>query len=182
MTVAVLCTRRRSVYLAFPGVECYGEDRDCRSYGGPWPVVAHPPCRGWGRLRTFARVAPGELELAPFCLTQARTWGGVLEHPAGSRLWREFGMPIPGVDKSVDSFGGFSVSVCQGDWGHRALKWTWLYVVGMDLDRLPSMPIARRDAVGQVQLMHRGEREGTPVRFAMWLVEVARRCTWPSSS
>lgn len=64
MTVAALYVRRDSPYKALPDVECYDVDRDARSYAGPWPVVAHPPCRAWGRLRHMAKPRVDERDLA----------------------------------------------------------------------------------------------------------------------
>lgn len=64
MTVAVLFARTNSVYKTLPDVEVYDIERDARTYDGPWPVVAHPPCRAWGRLRTFASPRPDERNLA----------------------------------------------------------------------------------------------------------------------
>ncbi len=57
-TVAVLFARADSHYKALQGVEVYDMERDARTYDGPWPVVAHPPCRAWGRLRQFANPRP----------------------------------------------------------------------------------------------------------------------------
>jgi hypothetical protein len=57
-----------------------------------------------------------------------RAFGGVLEHPRGSKLWERCGLPVPGG--LADSFGGFTVEVDQCSWGHVARKTTWLYVVG----------------------------------------------------
>lgn len=55
MTVAVLFARADSNYKAIPGCELYDMERDARTYDGSCPVVAQPPCRAWGRLRTFLR-------------------------------------------------------------------------------------------------------------------------------
>lgn len=61
--VSVLFARADSVYkdLCF---DVWDADRDARGYAGPWPVIAHPPCRGWGSLRHFAKPRADELELA----------------------------------------------------------------------------------------------------------------------
>lgn len=54
MDVAVLFARQDSTYKALSGVDVYDIDRDARTFQGGMPVVAHPPCRAWGRLRAFA--------------------------------------------------------------------------------------------------------------------------------
>ncbi|UZB05991.1 hypothetical protein OM948_08705 [Xanthomonas citri pv. fuscans] len=194
-SVAVLFARADSVYKTLPGCDVYDIDRDARTFGGGMPVVAHPPCRGWGKLRAFARPVPGELELGPWAVEQVRSWGGVLEHPVGSALWTAADLPPPGM--FWDAWGGFTICVNQRDWGHRAEKATLLYIVGCGIGDLPAMP-AR--AVGRAthvinscmrgtdgRLLRKGhpdwrpecskaEREHTPQALAQWLVEVARRC------
>lgn len=75
-TVAALCVRRDSIYHRMRGVSAYDADRGARSFGGGMPVVAHPPCRSWGRLRHFSRPAPGERDLARWCVDMVRQWGG----------------------------------------------------------------------------------------------------------
>jgi hypothetical protein len=112
---------------------------------------------------------------------QVQAWGGVLEHPAESTLYAHCGLPLPG--RSPDRFGGWTAEVRQCDWGHRAEKATWLYVVGMHPDELPALP-ARREAThcirptksySRLPSVTKAEREHTPPELARWLVEVARR-------
>lgn len=181
MTVAVLFARADSHYKQLAGVEVYDIDRDARTYDGPWPVVAHPPCRAWGRLRTFANPRPDERNLARLAVALVREFGGVLEHPAGSTLWRSQSLPLPG---ERDAFGGWTLAAPQFWWGHRAEKATWFYVVGCEPADMPELPLALGEPTHVVQTNKRGdqrphitkaEREHTPPALAAWLVELARR-------
>ena len=47
--IAALYVESRGVYAGLPDVDLRDRDRDARTYAGPWPVVAHPPCARWGR-------------------------------------------------------------------------------------------------------------------------------------
>ena len=106
------------------------EARDARLYRGEWPVVAAPPCAGYSRLKHLTSPDSGRDSCAPIALEQVRSYGGVLEHPKHSRLWNEFGLPAAGgFDR--DKFGGWTLEVNQFDFGHPALKPTWLYIVGV---------------------------------------------------
>ncbi|WP_413876361.1 hypothetical protein [Albidovulum sp.] len=167
--VAVLFARRRSVYLSLPGCDVWCEQRDARRWPGGAPVVAHPPCRAWGRLKAFAKPAAGEADLANFAVEQVRRWGGVLEHPAASSLFKVAGLPRP--MEPPDCYGGVTIEVNQVDWGHRALKPTWLYLVRVDFAGVvmpaPGCPVTT------VENMGRPEREATPRAFALWLRDLA---------
>lgn len=101
--------------------------------GQTYPVVAHPPCRAWGRLRTFANPRPDERNLARLSVALVREFGGVLEHPAGSTLWTAQRLPRPG---GRDSFGGWTLAAPQKWWGHKAEKDSWFYVVGCEPDEI----------------------------------------------
>jgi hypothetical protein len=180
-TVAALYIDPRGPYPKLPGVDCWDETRDARVYQGPFPVVAHPPCGPWGRLRMMNRHQPREL--APYAVEQVRRFGGVLEHPSGSLLWRECGLPFPG--EFPDAFGGWSLAVNQCDFGHVALKPTWLYLVGIApssvnerrAPRKPTHRVARdrsRTARGALKECSAELRRRTPVEFAEWLVSLAR--------
>lgn len=175
--VAVLFARKRTVYRKLSGCDVWDIDRDARNYAGTLPVIAHPPCRAWGRLAHFAKPRTGETELALFAVDTVRRCGGALEHPAYSRLWSVASLPLPGT---FDQFGGFTFPVHQSWFGHRGHKATWLYIVGTSPALLPPMPFRLvSDNSVPVENMGRSEREATPLPFAQWLCEVAQSCTRP---
>lgn len=182
-TVAALFCRADSVYKQMEGVEVYDVERDARTYDGPWPVVAHPPCRAWGNFAMFAKPRPDERNLARLAVALVREFGGVLEHPFGSRLWQAQGLP-DGTRR--DAWGGWTLVIDQHWWGHRAQKRTKLYIVGVEPGGIPSLPLklGRPEfVVGDVGRASTGddrpeitkaEREHTPPQLAQWLVDLAR--------
>lgn len=190
--VAVLFARADSVYKALPGCDVWDIERDARKWPGGCPVVAHPPCRAWGRLRHLAKPRDDEKELAVWAVDQVRRWGGVLEHPAASTLWAACNLPEPG---RFDAVGGFTIGIHQNWFGHRATKATLLYTVGLTPSDLPTMPmrlgggshvIAQKLLLKDGTRMPKGdprkrpectkpEREHTPPELARWLIELARR-------
>lgn len=193
LVVAVLYARRDSHYKGHACCDVFDIERDARTWRGGVPVIAHPPCRAWGRMRDKAQPRPDEAGLALLAVAQVRCWGGVLEHPQGSRLWDAAGLPKPG---QRDAWGGWTLPVSQHWWGHRAEKMTWLYVVGCEPWNVPDMPLSLADPVavvaqpkkrnGVVRLykgmpgwkpeISRSEREKTPPDMAAWLIELAKRC------
>lgn len=172
--VQALFVRADSPYVDLLGAEnCWDIGRDATRYCGPEPVIAHPPCRAWGQLRAMAKPRAGERELAIWAIWAARQWGGVVEHPAGSLLWSEFGLTVG----ASDAWGGMLARVAQCDWGHRAQKSTCIYVVSRRLGRIawPTPPMPGAWTV-PVERMGRAERERTPLEFARYLVEIAEGC------
>ncbi len=179
--VAALYVDSRGPYPALVR-ECFDEDRDARAYAGPWPVVAHPPCGPWGRLRFLSRHQ--DPTCAPHALEMVRRFGGVLEHPQGSQLWRAFGLPLP--RDGADGFGGRTYLVRQVAWGHTCAKPTWLYVVGVDHELVVAGirtggRISRRVTSGPrmapVPSASRKMRLLTPPDFARWLIALAATAT-----
>lgn len=183
--VAVLFARGDSIYKTMRGCDVYDIERDARTFDGSCPVVAHPPCRAWGRLRQFAKPVEGEKELAFFAVDMVRQCGGVLEHPSWSTLWAAAELPKPG--QPADRFGGRSIEVRQHWWGHKAEKKTWLYFVGIDRWDSVQMPIEPPTHVirkkprptGKLKSLHKKLREATPPAFAEYLVRHARRARRP---
>lgn len=187
--VAVLFARADSVYKSLPDCDVYDIQRDARTWPGGCPVIAHPPCRAWGRLRHMAKPRFDEKYLARMAVAQVRDFGGVLEHPNASTLWHDQQLPASGCGK--DHFGGWTMAITQNWFGHRAEKKTLLYIVGCEPDKLPPIPYVMGDASHTIASskkwqkrghpLHRpevtkAEREHTPEALAVWLVEVARRC------
>ena len=181
--VAALFVRQDSIYKQMSGVDCWDIDRDARLWPGGCPVVAHPPCRAWGRLRQFAKPREGEKELAEIAIAHVREFGGALEHPAESSLWLHARLPRPG--EFPDEFGGRTIALDQFHFGHRAEKSTWVYVVGAS--SYPAIPVKPGRATHCIRptksyprlpSVTKAEREHTPPAFAQWLVELARSCKY----
>jgi hypothetical protein len=185
--VAALFVRADSIYKTLPGVDAWDASRDARRFGrqeaAVGPVVAHPPCRAWGRLRQFAKPRHDEAALAPWAVLQVRAFGGVLEHPRASSLWAHCGLPKPW--EAPDAWGGYTIEVNQFDFGHKAEKRTWLYIVGCPLFSLPPIPCRPGEPTHSIRpctayprkpSVTKAEREHTPEPLALWLVETARRC------
>lgn len=186
-SIAVLFARADSVYKQMPRCDVFDFERDALTFPGCLPVIAHPPCRSWGRLRHMAKPRPGERELALWAVDQVRAYGGVLEHPAGSLLWKEKPLPEPGTS---DAWGGWTLTISQWWWGHKADKATRLYICGVSPDRLPSIPFrlgepefvvapSRLNRLGK-KIITKPEREATPLALAEWLCQVAALCRSPS--
>lgn len=182
--VAALFVRPDSIYKTLSGVDAWDMARDARRWPGGAPVVAHPDCGPWAKLRQFCKLSPERKALAPLAVGLVQRWGGVLEHPAESMLWAHCGLPLPG--RAPDRFGGWTAQIRQCDWGHKAEKLTWLYIVGCHPDDLPALP-PPGEPTGVIKpqrgiprdgrkIVTKAEREHTPPPLAVWLVEVARRC------
>lgn len=180
----------------------YDADRNAMTYRGNLPVVAHPPCGPWSHLSHLHKRAE-EIALAPHAVATVQRVGGVLEHPAGSKLWHACRLPKPYFVEPLsrfpyphsgrDSHGGYTIEVNQCDFGHPARKRTWLYVVShLFVDQLPVMPPKREpthwcsgggSGRGKtppgIKVCSAQQRRRTPVAFASWLIEVARQAMWP---
>lgn len=181
----------RGPYPGMDGVDCFGwatrdgsqlalfeQDRDADTYPGPYPVVAHPPCGPWGRFWWNYKGGEGTKDSGLAAVSHVQNWGGVLEHPVGSKLWIAAGLPVPG--DSPDRFSGFTIQVNQSDWGHPCRKPTWLYIVGCSVG---SRPAPQQPSHVMVRLKRNGndlpelrkkDRHLTPKPFALWLVDIAR--------
>jgi hypothetical protein len=115
-----------------------------------------------------------------FAVCQVQRFGGVLEHPEGSTLWKAAFLPRPG---ERDEIGGWTASVDQVDFGHKARKRTWLYIVGIDglpaynygiLEPTHEIGSGKKSGKG-LKNLHKADRERTPIDFAEYLVDLARQ-------
>ena len=199
--IAALYIQDRGAYSGLADVDPWPESRDARTYPGPWPVVAHPPCQRWGRFwsggpsaktRTLKGDDDGCFKAA---LAAARLWGGVIEHPEASHAWHAFALRTPpraGGWITADPFGGWTCCVEQGHYGHAARKATWLYLIGHKPPPLqwgPSQATLRLDAgfhtaaerkaatrQGAVGRLSKRQRSATPAPFRDLLIALAHAC------
>lgn len=180
--VAALFTAYAGPYWKEPSVWPWSvELRDARTYAGPYPVVAHPPCARWGRYWHGSPQRPHQFKKGDdggcfeAALASVRTYGGVLEHPAFSHAWARFGLSPPPTGSTWASAGdgvGMTCYVDQGFYGHRASKPTWLYAAHIDF--LPLQHTSRAQGKAQVEKVGTRLRLETPAEFVRVLVALAR--------
>jgi hypothetical protein len=100
-------------------------------------AICHPPCKRWGRYWSggpsvkVKKLMGDDNQSFAFCLWYVRTFGGIIEHPQGSHAWNYYGLKKPKHGQGwieADSYGGYTCSVYQGNYGHKAPKPTWLYI------------------------------------------------------
>lgn len=179
--VAVLFTMPNSIYNSFPQCDCYDEKRNALTYSGQLPIIAHPPCRLWSRMKGLSTAPQSEKELARWAVKQIREKGGVLEHPAYSDLWKEMDLP---KGQMIDQFGGWTLFINQYWFGHKAEKKTWLYIVGCKPSEIPNYSIdystpqytvsnCTRTKIKKKNVTHY-ERKATPVKLAQWLIDLSQ--------
>jgi hypothetical protein len=180
---AALYVDPRGPYVSMLGVDAWTKDRDAKRYDGTAPVVAHPDCGPWSKLRHLC--TKQDPECGPRAVEQVRQWGGILEHPAHSLLWDHCRLPIP--HGLPDEYGGRSYLVHQVKWGHSCTKPTWLYVMGVDHDRVrreiwfPPFPHAEPTHMvctgpgikKRLPVATKLAKRLTPPLFAAWLVNLA---------
>jgi hypothetical protein len=200
VTIAALYVHPRGPYVGLDGVEVWDEARDARTYAGPWPVVAHPPChlwvnlaavnyKRWGRLPAWY---PGGTDGGCFAaaLEAVRTYGGVLEHPAISHAWAHYGLATPlSAGRWRRAYGERFEWVCevwQSAYGHPARKRTWLYYSSPRGRRPFDLNWERRPGTHQVGWFDRakptlGKRaaSATPTAFRDALIQLARSARQP---
>lgn len=206
--VAALYVETGGAYFDQSGVDPWDESRDARTYAGPYPVVAHPPCQRWGRFWHGSTRKPHQYELGDdqgcfmASLIAAHLYGGVIEHPADSHAFKTFGLPIPKRGAGwtePDEYGGRACYVEQGHYGHAARKGTFLYAIGIDFSqfeldwslgeqRLHPVALARHGYAKARRIgilaMEGGKdkvknRNATPPRFRDLLIAMARSAAIP---
>lgn len=198
--IAALYVETDGCYFGLDNIDPWDEARDARTYDGPFPVIAHPPCQRWGKFWHGSTRKPHQYKLGDdngcfeLALSAVRKFGGVIEHPADSHAWKYFQLTPPKRYRGwsrADLHDGWTCYVEQGHYGHSSRKPTWLYVCGTDkpdLDfskgdqRLPQWMIdrygyekARR--IGVVAMMGGKDktklRNATPHGFRDVLIDIA---------
>ena len=186
MKYAALFCRRDSAYKKREAWDVYDADRDALTFEGGMPVVCHPPCRAWGVMSHMAfrkkdwsgqdtEALEAEKELARWAVREVVQNGGILEHPAGSKLFKE----IPLLAEHPE----YILEIDQYDFGHVAHKPTKLFIYGVHKFQFPPLPQKRteptdRSIAGNVPGTKRCtqyQREYTPEALIDWFEAVLDR-------
>lgn len=184
-TIAALCVSGRSIYKHLPGVVAYDRKRDARTFDAKTPAIAHPPCRLWSKFLSHQAKSPdreAEMELGRWCVRTVMRCGGVVEQPAGSRLFYEMNLPMPGNGdlKLINGLSGecdgcYTIYVEQSWFGYVTRKPTWLLICGVPRDQLPPVPFSLANGQPcQKPGLSSFARSRTMNTFAEWLCQIAR--------
>lgn len=159
--IAALYVCKDGIYKNDPRIDPWDIEKDARLYKGPYKIIAHPPCKRWGRFWSGGPMLAGTPNQKlkgddGGCFAHAiwavRTFGGVIEHPEASHAYKWYGLILPhhaGGWIKADIYGGFTCCVAQGNYGHRAQKLTWLYAVNTALPELKWGKCKGKIAIGE---------------------------------
>lgn len=201
--IAALFVEKDGCYFGLPDVDPWDSARDARKYAGPWPVVAHPPCKRWGRFWHGSTRKPHQYKLGDdggcfeAALNAVAKWGGVLEHPAHSKAWEWFSLPKPPSGGGWVTYGPWWVcQIEQGFYGHLSRKPTWLLLQpgyghrprppalkwGKGEQRLHPVALAKHGyekarRIGMIAMVGGKDKEKirdrTPIEFRDLLIQIA---------
>lgn len=188
--LAALFVEKNGCYFGLPSIDPWDLERDARNYGGPHPVIAHPPCERWGKLAKVNYSRWGGEHNRPgndggcfaAALSSVLKYGGVLEHPKHSKAFGEFNLGKPSGRWEKTRLG-WICEVWQSAYGHRANKATWLFYSGINapFDLNWSRPkgthqVGFQDRRGKARnkpTLSRKESRATPIKFRDTLIELA---------
>lgn len=178
--ISVLFVRRNSTYFEYDDIEVYTARRNALTFDFQSSIIAHPPCRLWSKMSHFSNADPLEKTLGIYAINAARIVGGIVEHPAGSRLFKYMDCGTP---SRPDAYGGYIISINQSWFGHPCQKRTYLYICGLPYSDIP--PITPNfsphthtvgSATSKTKLIQASQRirEYTPPALCEWLISTAR--------
>jgi len=119
--------------------DCFDINRNALTTSNYLPGVYHPPCKSWGKLKSFANFVPGEHYLGLWSFLRILRYGGVLEHPSGSYLFSKYIIPYC---KSVNYANCGVFSIDQNWFGAKFRKRTLIFYFGCNLIDIPSFPLS----------------------------------------
>lgn len=186
MSIPVLFTSENTLYKYDSAFDCYGVDRNALTWSGSKPAIYHPPCRLFSKMKAFSSAGKCEKLFGYWSIMSVRKFGGIVEHPKSSDLWKEMECDLTG---NVDKYGGFLISVNLNWFGFPAKKETLIYIVGCSRSDLPVCPytldaplymIGTQRKNGKPEL-NKNLRSQTPFLMIDWFKEIIKGINSPSN-
>lgn len=167
--VDVYFVSNRSNYKKVPGFNCFDEKRNALLYPPKSVSIYHPPCRLFSKLRHFSTAPVSEKFLAHWAMYYVRVYGGIVEHPYDSQLWKIYGFNQVG---KVDEFGGFWYIIDQHWFGFPTRKRTGLYIVGCNPSQLPMLPLKLYFPTKRFDNLTKKQKSETTFELIEWLTQI----------
>lgn len=145
------------VFSAHYKLDLFTKERDGFLFDGDSPLIAHPPCAQWSKIRGLSKPDKKEKDFATFCWDLVNRNGGIFEHPVGSSFF-----------KYVNADKRKLYKIDQRHFGFEATKATILYCHNVELMPQPldfTPPTKRVD-----QLAYK-KRSLMPLRFCYYLTD-----------
>ena len=189
--ISALFVEKNGCYFSDERIDAWDYDRDAMKYVGNNPVICHPPCQLWGKMAKVNYARWGGEHNKPkndggmfkFALDTVNRCGGVLEHPAQTYAWKEYGLKKPIKGQWIKSGIGWVCEVWQSAYGHKANKATWLYYKGNEkpFDLIWDRPkgthqVGHADKRGKLKnkpTLSKKEANATPLLFKEELINLA---------
>lgn len=158
MQIPILCVDKQSNYFKCPDADCYDAARDMHTYSGSSPVICHPPCRNFVKVRINVKFSQGELDIARRCYDLVQLYGGIIEQPKWSIMFDWLGIkPTLCIDQS---WFGLNYS-----------KQTWLYFKDVKPLRFPlSLDLPQKQQKSITSSM----RSRQPLGLCHWLIDCCK--------
>lgn len=154
--ISILCVARKSNYFNIPDLDLWTEERNAYLFNGNNPIIAHPPCAQWSKMRAFSRPDKVAKNLALFCWEYVNQNGGCLEHPQGSALFKYVGANRSQI-----------VSINQNWFGFPSRKTTYIYFAKCEPERYP---LSFDRPLRTTTSLHSKDRSIMPLMMCKWLV------------
>lgn len=161
--ITILCTEPNSNYEFYANLDLWNKQRNAYNYKGKNPIIAHPPCQQWSRLKAFAKEDKEEKNLAYFCWEQVNKNGGIFEHPAGSSFFNEVNADRTKIRSINLHWFGFP-----------AQKRTYLY---FHKCKPIQLPLRFESVEKKVADLHSSTRSETPFKLIEWMI-TSIKTTW----
>jgi len=162
--INVLFTNKFSIYDIL-NCNTYNEDRNALTFSKNIPAIYHPPCRLFSRLKTFSKADKSEKELAFWSIEKVNKYGGLIEHPLGSSLFKESGIKLNDDNHIIIKLSNF---------GFEAEKKTIIYFNGIEKNELPLLPYNNRPVKKTIPQLSYKKRANTPFCCAIYLIELIK--------
>lgn len=156
--ITVLCIDEKSNYkkIKDQDLDLWDIKRNAYNYNGTNKIIGHPPCQQWSKLKGLAKENKLEKELGLFVWEKVQQYGGIIEHPAGTSLFKYVGANPKQI-----------IKVNQNWWGFKAKKETLLYFNQVEL--LPT-PLNFNAIEKKIEGMNARMRSRMTIEFCEYLI------------